>query len=182
MEQKTSLTNGIGYEPVFQHFPLYKDILAAKEDAYERPDTEVLRCPGERLNAGEIETDQAGALDQRIKFILQDCLTGRFMRCDSMWSDDMDEALNFLSAPRAVFYGMKELKAEFHLLQIGHAGIMATSTINPGLLRWTKAPRAAHVAEEVKVARKLPARLVPEVLPKPVLTLKTRMALHKFTP
>ena len=182
MEQKISPTNGIWHETAFQHFPLSKDILATKDVAENPPGAEVFRCPGEQVNTGEGEGGQVDVLHQRIKFILQDCLTGKFMRCDSMWSNDIDEALDFLSAARAVFYGMKELKAEFYLLQIGLPGLMSKATVNPGLLKWTKAPRAAHVAEEVKVARKLPARLVPEVLPKPVLTLKTRMALHKFTP
>jgi len=182
MEQKISPANGSWYETAFQHFPLSKDILAAKEAAENPADAEVFRRSGEPVTAAEIETDHARALDQRIKFILQDCLTGKFMRCDSMWSDDMDEALDFLSAPRAVFYGMKELKAEFYLLQIGLTGIMSTATINPGLLKWTKAPRAAHVAEDVTAARKMPERFGPEVLPKPVLTMKMRMALNKFKP
>jgi hypothetical protein len=182
MEQNISPTNGIRYETAFQRFPLSKDILVAKDDAGNPPAAEVFRCPGEHVTTAEGEAAHTGALHQRIKFILQDCQSGKFMRCDSLWSDDINDALDFLSAPRAVFYGMKELKAEFYLIQIGHTGLMSTATINPGLLKWTKAPRAAHVAEEVRAARRMPERFGPEVLPQPILTLKARMALNKYTP
>jgi len=51
------------------------------------------------------------------KFFLQDCLTGKFMRLDSAWTTDIGEAFDFLSAKRAIFFGMKELRVSFRIMQ-----------------------------------------------------------------
>jgi CheY-like chemotaxis protein len=61
--------------------------------------------------------DQPLAADRKIS--LQNCRSGKFMRCDSIWTADINEALNFLSVRRAVSFGMKELKDPFQVLQIG---------------------------------------------------------------
>jgi hypothetical protein len=69
-----------------------------------------------------------------MKFLLQDRQTAKFMRCDSMWTADMEEALNFLSVQRAVFYGMKELKDPFQVMRIeagGRAGAVTITISNP---------------------------------------------------
>jgi len=54
-----------------------------------------------------------------MKFYIQDCQTAQFMRCDSSWSADFDEALDFLSERRAYFFGIKELKNSFQILKVG---------------------------------------------------------------
>lgn len=53
-----------------------------------------------------------------MKFYLQDCQTSEFMRCDSSWGADINEALDFLSERRAFFFGMKELKNPFQILKV----------------------------------------------------------------
>jgi hypothetical protein len=116
----------------------------AEDDAEKRSNAEVFRFSEGHVNAVEGETDPSSELHQQIKFILQDCETGKFMRCDSIWSDDMDEALDFLSARRAVFFGMKELTAEFQILQIGCSGLRSTATLKRGFLKWKHATQTAR--------------------------------------
>jgi CheY-like chemotaxis protein len=53
-----------------------------------------------------------------MKISLQNCNTGQFMRCDSVWTADINEALNFHSFRRAVSFGMNELRDPFQVLQI----------------------------------------------------------------
>jgi len=53
-----------------------------------------------------------------MKFYIQDSQTSKFMRCDSTWGADINEALDFLSEQRAFFFGMKELKNPFHILKV----------------------------------------------------------------
>jgi len=52
-----------------------------------------------------------------MKTYLQDCKTAEFMRCDSKWTLDMNEALDFLSVRRAVSFGMTEMKSSFQVVQ-----------------------------------------------------------------
>ena len=53
-----------------------------------------------------------------LKIVLRNCKTGKFIRCDSVWTVDINEALNFRSIQRAVSFGMNELKDPFQVLQI----------------------------------------------------------------
>lgn len=72
------------------------------------------------------------------EFLLQDCETKKFMRCDSMWTADIDEALDFLSAQRAVCFGLKELKASFQILQIESNALSDPSIMIIPQLQWSK--------------------------------------------
>jgi hypothetical protein len=54
-----------------------------------------------------------------MKFFLQDCRTAKFMRCDSTWSADINEALDFLSERRATFFGLKDSEDSFRILKVG---------------------------------------------------------------
>jgi CheY-like chemotaxis protein len=60
--------------------------------------------------------DQSPATGMKIS--LQNCRTGQFMRCDSVWTADINEALNFRSFQRAFCFGMNELQDPFQVLQI----------------------------------------------------------------
>jgi DNA-binding response OmpR family regulator len=53
-----------------------------------------------------------------VEIFLRHCETGKFMRCDSVWTADIKEALNFRSVRRAVSFGMNQLKGPFQVLQI----------------------------------------------------------------
>jgi hypothetical protein len=152
MEKKTLPGSATSNELPFHRLPLSQCILGAKDDVENCPSAVTFRSSWHHANIAEGEAAPSSALNLQIKFILQDCRTGKFIRCDSMWSDDIHEALDFLSARRAVFYGMKELKAEFHILQIGQTGLVSTATIKMGLLKWSKTPKAAYVAEAEIVA------------------------------
>ena len=71
--------------------------------------------------------DQSVAAGMKIS--LQNSETGKFMRCDSMWTVEINEALNFLSVQRAVSFGMNELKDSFQVLQIGKNDLSGTVII-----------------------------------------------------
>jgi CheY-like chemotaxis protein len=53
-----------------------------------------------------------------VGMFLRNSKTGKFMRCDSVWTANINEALNFLSVQRAVSFGMNELKGPFQVLRI----------------------------------------------------------------
>jgi hypothetical protein len=44
-----------------------------------------------------------------MKKYLQNCKTLRFIRCDSLWTAELIEALDFISIRRAPVYGLKGL-------------------------------------------------------------------------
>jgi hypothetical protein len=60
-----------------------------------------------------------------MKIYLQDCKTLKFIRCDSSWSSELTEALDFISARRATVYGLTELKGAFQLLQVEADGLQS---------------------------------------------------------
>ena len=57
-----------------------------------------------------------------MKIYLQNCKTLKFLRCDSSWSTDLAEALDFISIRRATIYGLTELKDAFQLMQFQDDG------------------------------------------------------------
>lgn len=68
-----------------------------------------------------------------VKIVVRNCETGKFMRCDSVWTVDINEALNFRSIQRAVSFGMNELKDPFQVLQIeknDHSGAVISAITN----------------------------------------------------
>jgi two-component system chemotaxis response regulator CheY len=71
--------------------------------------------------------DQPSAVGMKIS--LQDSKTGKFMRCDSVWTAKINEALNFSSVRRAISFGMKELKEPFRVLQIRKNDLLGTVII-----------------------------------------------------
>jgi hypothetical protein len=105
-----------------------------------------------------------------MKFFLQDCRSAKFMRCDSSWSADINEALDFLSERRAIFFGMKELEDSFRILKVKLEAslpafipqlILPGSSQNP--IRETK-----HIYEQVPLKRRLqfPVRGLREMFPR----------------
>jgi hypothetical protein len=74
-----------------------------------------------------------------MKFFLQDCLTSKFMRCDSTWSANINEALDFFSERRAFLFGMKELDDPFRILKI------AAETLLPVPIPQLVFPKSLHM-------------------------------------
>jgi CheY-like chemotaxis protein len=64
-----------------------------------------------------------------MKISLQNSKTGKFMRCDFVWTVNINEALNFLSVRRAIHFGMNKLKEPFRVLQIGKNDLLGTVII-----------------------------------------------------
>jgi hypothetical protein len=87
------------------------------------------------------------------KIFLQDCKTAEFMRCDSGWTVDCDEALDFLSVRRAVSFGMKELKDSFQVVQTEPNGLPGTILIAISNLSW---PEGTQSALSISLASALP--------------------------
>jgi hypothetical protein len=86
-----------------------------------------------------------------MKFFLQDCQTMKFMRCDSTWTVDVTEALDFLSERRAFFWGMKELKHSFQILKIAvedFLTVIPRLTIPTDRARAIRPTRAAYRMDE----------------------------------
>ena len=97
-----------------------------------------------------------------MKIFLQNGTTAKFMRCDSMWTADINEALDFLSVQRAVFFGMKELKDSFQVVQMESNGFSSPVTIMIAQPQWPRfqvqpaQPREFH--EQIVPQRKLRRR------------------------
>jgi hypothetical protein len=97
---------------------------------------------------------QQSSKSKQMKFYIQDCQTAEFMRCDSTWSADIDEALDFLSERRAFFFGMKELKNSFQILEI------ATEALLPIIIPQLALRRIPHA-----VPARAEKRIYEQVLP-----------------
>ena len=65
-----------------------------------------------------------------MKISLQDSKTGKFIRCDCVWTVNIGEALNFFSVRRAISFGVNELKEPFRVLQIGKKNLLVTVIID----------------------------------------------------
>ena len=88
-----------------------------------------------------------------MKTYLQDCKTAEFIRCDSKWTLDMNEALDFLSVRRAVSFGMTELKNSFQVVQRESNGLPGALIIAiSNLLR----PECSQLALKVPVKNAMP--------------------------
>ena len=98
-----------------------------------------------------------------MKFLLQNCRTAEFMRCDSTWSADINEALDFLSERRAFFYGLKELGDSYTIIKI------VAETLLPILVPQLILPKSpcGRPARPVRAAGRLGERILP--LPSPLL-------------
>jgi hypothetical protein len=88
-----------------------------------------------------------------MKIFLQDCKTAKFIRCDSNWTLDRNEALDFLTVKRAVSFGMKELKDSFQVMQIEPDDLQGTVILAISNLRW---PEAAQPVLSISLANGLP--------------------------
>jgi hypothetical protein len=87
------------------------------------------------------------------KVFLQDCQTAKFIRCDSMWTADSNEALDFLSIRRAVAFGMKELKNSFQIMQVESNALSGVVVIAISNLSW---PEGSQSPLSISVAHALP--------------------------
>ena len=82
-----------------------------------------------------------------MRFLLQDSKTGKFIRCDSLWTLDTSEALDFGSVQRAVFFGLKELKDSFQVLKVDATGLSTFITSIPHV-QWSNFQVQALPANE----------------------------------
>jgi hypothetical protein len=89
----------------------------------------------------------------RTKVFLQDCRTSEFMRCDSMWTTDFNEAMDFLSVRRAVAFGMKELKNSFQIMRVEPGRLAGAVVIAISNLSW---PEGSQSALSISLAHALP--------------------------
>jgi hypothetical protein len=88
-----------------------------------------------------------------MKIFIQDCKTAKLMRCDSRWTMDGNEALDFLSVRRAVSFGMKELKDSFQVVQTESNGLSGTILIAISNLSW---PEDSQSVLSISLASALP--------------------------
>jgi len=117
-----------------------------------------------------------------MKIYLQDCKTFKFIRCDSSWSSDITEALDFISVRRATLFGLTELKDAFQLLQLEADGLQSCVSAILGKLpviktaaapRPVRANRTSYVVREILERtglwqdRRTVGEILPPLLPKP---------------
>jgi hypothetical protein len=86
-----------------------------------------------------------------MKIYLKDCKTDKFMRCDSQWTADITEALDFLSEQRAFLFGLQELKESFHIVKIRAAELL------PAIIPQLTIPQipCARIARPLRAAHRL---------------------------
>ena len=70
------------------------------------------------------------------------------MRCDSQWTLDVNEALDFLSVQRAVSFGMTELKNPFQVVQRESNDLPGAIIITISNLLW---PEGSPLALKISV-------------------------------
>jgi hypothetical protein len=92
-----------------------------------------------------------------MKIYLQDSKTLKFIRCDSSWSSDFAEALDFLSIRRAITYGLTQLKEVFQLVQVDLDGLHSHIAITRQLpeMKVLTPSRPVRLARPLCVARKI---------------------------
>jgi hypothetical protein len=88
-----------------------------------------------------------------MEIILQDLQTAKFIRCDSSWTSDRNEALDFFTVKRAVSFGMKELKDSFQVIRIEPGDLKGTVILAISNLQW---PEAAQPVLSISLANGLP--------------------------
>jgi hypothetical protein len=88
-----------------------------------------------------------------LKVFLQDCKTAKLMRCDSMWTEEFHEAMDFLSVRSAVAFGMKELRDSFQLMRIESNEFSGVVTIAISNLSW---PEGSQLVPSISLTNPLP--------------------------
>jgi hypothetical protein len=86
---------------------------------------------------GRFDWDES-AEAQSIKFVIMNCTTAEFIRCDSQWTLEFKEALDFLSVQSAICWGVKELKTSFEVVKIQMNRVLASIKIVIPPLLWSK--------------------------------------------
>jgi hypothetical protein len=92
----------------------------------------------EHSDNGRFNWDES-VKDHSVKIFIKDYKTAEFMRCDSTWSLDFNEALDFLSVQRAIFWGMKELKTSFEVVKMRTNRLLGSVKIVIPPLLWSTA-------------------------------------------
>lgn len=55
---------------------------------------------------------------ENMKILVQDCKTEEFLRLDSLWTSDLDNAFDFVSTSKAINFGLRRLKQSFRVVEI----------------------------------------------------------------
>jgi len=88
-----------------------------------------------------------------MKIFLQNCKTAEFIRCDSEWTLDVNEALDFLSVRRAVSFGMMQLKTAFQVVRCEPNRLPCAVIFAMSNLLW---PEGSQLALKISVKRATP--------------------------
>ena len=92
----------------------------------------------EEADHGSFNLDES-AEDQIVKYFIMNSKTAEFVRCDSLWTPEFKEALDFLSVQGAICWGVKELKASFQIVKIQMNRVLGSIKIVIPPLFWSTA-------------------------------------------
>ncbi|HEV2694373.1 MAG TPA: hypothetical protein VG347_15885 [Verrucomicrobiae bacterium] len=116
-----------------------------------------------------------------MKIYLQDCKTLKFIRCDSSWTSEFAEALDFISVHRATVYGLTELKDAFQLVQVEAGGPQSRRSTIVRLLPVIKmipATRPARAGRMLCVARQIIRWIRPPQNLRPASRMLSPISVH----
>ena len=102
---------------------------------------------GEEADSGRFNSDES-VEDRSVKFFIMNCKTAEFVRCDSLWTQEFNEALDFLSVQGAICWGVKELKASFQIVKIQMNRVLGSIKIVIPPLLWSKTSGTPHTVLE----------------------------------
>jgi hypothetical protein len=131
------------------------------------------RIPAPVGESGHDRFNGSGNLsDQALRYFIRSCTTSEFIRCDSLWTLNFSEALDFLSLERAVYWGRKELKTPFEVIKAGQNQFLDSIEIAVLPLLWPKASDLASGSRLRRPARNSALRAGPvcSAAPTPPLT------------
>jgi hypothetical protein len=101
----------------------------------------------EEADNGRFNGDES-VEDRSVKFFIMNCKTAEFVRCDSLWTREFNEALDFLSVQGAICWGVKELKASFQIVKIQMNRVLGSIKIVIPPLLWSKTSGTPHTVLE----------------------------------
>lgn len=88
--------------------------------------------------------------DQSVKYFIMNSKTAEFVRCDSLWTVEFKEALDFLSVQGAICWGVKELKASFQIVKVQMNRVLGSIKIVIPPLLWSKTSGISHTVREFR--------------------------------
>jgi hypothetical protein len=93
--------------------------------------------------------------DRPARFFIQNGATAEFVRCDSSWTLNFNEALDFLSLERAVRWGRKELHTSFQVIRMRENQLRDSINIAVQPVLWPEVAGAltAHPGARLRLRR-----------------------------